>query len=172
MAATDEVISPPTVAKLLDRANAIHGVTDWKLSALLGVVPSAVKNYRAGRSLPDDDVAARLAKLAEYDPGFVVASVHAQRAGTKDARKLWSEIAARLSTKGNALAVTAILAAGMMGFDGGPDGGAMAAALPSLDSAGVLYLMSTVAPTLLLALMLALRARRSPLWSDSALSPT
>jgi len=126
-----------TTAELLDLAKARHSVSDWKLSSLLDVVPSAVKNYRAGRSFPDDAVAQRLADLACLDAGYVVACIHAQRAGSDQAKALWIGIADRLQKAGAAAAVLVAI----LGVSGSPDADAHA---PHPDpSTAALCLMST-----------------------------
>ena len=53
-----------TTKQLLDRAKKVQGIeSDYKLAQVLGVVNSAVTNYRAGRSHPDDAVAAVMMAL-------------------------------------------------------------------------------------------------------------
>lgn len=83
--------------QLLDQARARHQITDWKLAQLMGVVPSAIKNWRAGRNYPDDLAAVRLAELAGEDQAVAVARIHAERAKGDQARELWQQIADRLA---------------------------------------------------------------------------
>jgi predicted transcriptional regulator len=86
-----------TTKQLLDRAKKVQGIeSDYKLAQVLGVVNSAVTNYRAGRSHPDDAVAARLAVLAGQDPSAVIAELHAERAKTPEVRQLWIRMANQL----------------------------------------------------------------------------
>jgi transcriptional regulator with XRE-family HTH domain len=86
-----------TTKQLLDRAKKAQGIeSDYKLAQVLGVVNSAVTNYRAGRSHPDDAVAARLAELAGQDPSSVIAELHAERAKTPEVRALWLRMANQL----------------------------------------------------------------------------
>lgn len=86
-----------TTKQLLDRAKKAQGIeSDYKLAQVLGVVTSAVTNYRAGRSHPDDAVAARLAELAGQDPSSVIAELHAERAKTPEVRQLWLRMANQL----------------------------------------------------------------------------
>lgn len=120
-----------TTVELLDKAKAAHGVTDYKLSKMLDVVPSAVVNYRAGRSHPNDEIAERLAELAGEDPQEVVIWMQVERAKTDEGRKLWFSIAERLQRAGVAAAV--ILSLGF--WTGGPDGGALASEAQPAQSA-------------------------------------
>ncbi len=119
-------------AALLDAAKARQAIpSDYKPGLTLGVVPSAVKNYRKGRSRPDDVVARRLAKLAGFDEGYVVACLHYERAQDDEARSIWLAIAERLKTVAAAVvaATLSVLAVVM------PDGGAQAATRAGAGSA-------------------------------------
>lgn len=114
-----------TTIDLLDAAKARQGVSsDYKLALLLHVKPSAVGNYRHGRSHPDDEICGRLADLAGLDRGYVVACVHATRALGCSPRtyEVWFNVAGRLRASGSALLVTVSLGA----FSGTSDGGALA----------------------------------------------
>ena len=97
-----------TTNELLDQACKRHQVTDWKLAQLLEVVPSAIKNWRAGRNFPDDLAAERLAVLAGREPTEAIARIHAERAKVPEVRRLWESIADRLSR------VAACVLAGVM----------------------------------------------------------
>jgi predicted transcriptional regulator len=86
-----------TTKQLLDRAKKAQGIeSDYKLSQVLGVVQSAVTNWRSGRSSPDDVIAAKLAEMAGQDPLSVIAELHAARAKTPDAKQLWMRMATQL----------------------------------------------------------------------------
>ncbi len=126
-------------AQLLDKAKAVQGVSDYKLSFLLEVSPSAISNYRAGRSHPDDRVAERLADLANVPKEAVAVWMQIERARNDQSRALWQSVASSLQRAGVAAAV--ILSLGF--WTGGPDGGALASeAQPSqAASAGPLCIM-------------------------------
>jgi hypothetical protein len=81
--------------QLLDLAKSRHDCSDYKLSFLLEVVPSAVKNYRSGRSHPDDRVVRKLAELTDLDAGQIAIWMQAERARDAESRELWTEIARR-----------------------------------------------------------------------------
>lgn len=66
--------------------------TDYAVAKALKVRPSTVYGYREGRSLPDDEVAARIAELLEMHPGLVVLDMHRERAKTPAERSIWEEI--------------------------------------------------------------------------------
>lgn len=126
-----------TTHTLLDLAKQRNGIaSDYKLGLVLDVVPSAVKNYRKGRSHPDDLVAQRLADLCDLDRGMVVASIHAQRAANEDTRALWRSIADRLQQAG-AAALAVILS---VGLTASPDAGATPRAHAPSEVTG-LYIM-------------------------------
>ena len=96
-----------TTKQLIDRAKTAQGISsDYRLSKQLEVSTSAVLNWRAGRSHPDDVLGARLAALAGMEPGLVVAELHAERARTPEAIALWTKIAEQLRWASNAFNTT------------------------------------------------------------------
>lgn len=83
--------------QLLDKAKKAQGIeSDYKLAQALGVVQTAVTNWRSGRSHPDDVRAAQLAEMAGQDPSSVIAELHAARAKTPEVRALWLRMAQQL----------------------------------------------------------------------------
>ena len=87
-----------STVELLDAAKRAQGVeSDYRLAKLLGVKAgsSVVGTYRSGRNYPDDNIAQRLADLAGLDRGYVVACIHAERAGEGEGG-FWHRIADRL----------------------------------------------------------------------------
>lgn len=117
---------------LLDAAKSRAALpTDYMLSKHLGVYPSAVQNYRAGRSQPDDVIAQRLAELAGMDPDYALACLQFSRAKTDSGRAAWLRIAERLKSAAATLfaAILAVLAVVT------PDGGAQAATRAGAGSA-------------------------------------
>lgn len=86
-----------TTQNLLDRAKKHQGIqSDYRLAQLLNVAKTAVTNYRVGRSIPNDEIGARLAELAGDSPISVVAELHAERAPTSALRSLWLTMAHQL----------------------------------------------------------------------------
>lgn len=90
-----------TTNQLLDRIKSSHQApSDYRLAKIVGIDQSGIRNYRSGRSRPDDVIASRLAVLADLDPGYVVACIHAERAQDDQTRTLWTGIADRLQRSG------------------------------------------------------------------------
>lgn len=87
-----------TTIELLDTAKRIHNVSDYKLAQLLGVVSSAVKNYRQGRSHPDERVCKKIAELIGADTDYVVVCIQAERSKNDEVKSVWMSIAKRLET--------------------------------------------------------------------------
>jgi len=139
------ITAPPTTGEILDLAKQASGApSDYKLALMLGIEPSTIGHYRKGRSRPDDDIAQRLADMANLDRGYVVACIHAERAGTATARELWERVAARLrpdaqpimgkhGVQGTLAIVAAVILSLLYGVGGGPDGGALSALLVAVD---------------------------------------
>jgi len=128
-----------TTIELLDLAKAAHNVSDYKLAQLLDVVPSAVKNYRAGRSHPDQAVCIRLAGLVSMDPDLVFCSVQADRASNETFKAQWARIADRLKAAASVVACALLSVA----FSGSPDAHAQGRQ-PVSSEAPANFLASTV----------------------------
>lgn len=80
--------------KWLDRAKEKLGLSDYALAPMLGLSRSQISNYRNGRDFLSDDAALKLANLLEMDsPAVIIASSHAERAKSDDARAFWSQLA-------------------------------------------------------------------------------
>jgi len=112
--------------------------SDYALAKLLGVTPSLISGYHAGRSRPDDEMARRIAELANLDPGYVVACLHAERAKTDETRAVWQGIAKRLQHATAAGLAMVILSAGLTVS---PDASAMGKAYSPVESRGGMYIM-------------------------------
>lgn len=127
---------------LLDAAKAARGLpSNYRLARELDVPEKTVQRWSTGRNFPDDVHAARLAELAGFDPGLVVAWINAERSTEGEARALWVSVAERLERA----AVAACVTLSLLGFSGGPDGGALArtAGNGAQSASGGLYIMST-----------------------------
>lgn len=86
-----------TTKQLIDRAKKASGIeSDYALSKVLEVSPSAVTNWRSGRSHPADELAAHLAQLAGQNPSSVLADLYAERAKSPAQRALWLRMADQL----------------------------------------------------------------------------
>lgn len=98
-----------TVDALLDKAKAAHSIpSDYKLAQVLGVTDGAVRNYRHGRSMPDDLVIMKLCELSGDDPEYVAACIQSQRAANDESAGLWSRVAERLKSSANVLVTTLV----------------------------------------------------------------
>lgn len=90
---------------VLDAIKERHGLkSDYKLGLYLGITNGSVRNFRHGRSLPDERICQILAEAAGIDPLILAAQVQAQRSKTAEARSLWEAIAARLQVAAHGLA--------------------------------------------------------------------
>lgn len=128
-----------TTKQLLDRAKKARGLTsDYQLSKALGVVNSAVTNWRSGRSSPDDVIAAHLAEMAGQDPCSVVAELHAARAKSPEARALWMRMAEQVR---HAVAAVMLAVGAAMLLGALSPAPAQASTLPSGGASGSLYIM-------------------------------
>lgn len=73
--------------------------SDYALAKFLGINPNNVSNYRRGVSCLDNDRAMKVAELLDMPPGYVLASIEAERADRmkkEAAGKAWRHAAALL----------------------------------------------------------------------------
>lgn len=69
-----------TVEALMAKARANAGIpSNYRLARVLGTTDNTVARWKAGQALPNDEMALKLAELADLPPGKVLAAVHAQR---------------------------------------------------------------------------------------------
>jgi hypothetical protein len=102
------------IAFLLDKAKDIHSLkSDYKLALVMGVQQSSLRNYRTGKTLPDERVISKICELTGDDPAILLIQIEAERAKTDEARALWSSIARRLSL-GAAAGITAAVLSGCL----------------------------------------------------------
>lgn len=86
-----------SIANLIDSAKVSGRIeTDYRLAKIIGINQSALGNYRAGRSLPDERVLAQLCALSGDDVAVFAALIQAERARTPQGKTLWETIAKRL----------------------------------------------------------------------------
>lgn len=149
---------------VLDSIKARHDLkSDYKLALFLGITDGSVRNFRHGRSLPDERICKIIAHAAQVDPLVLAAQVQAQRSKTEDARTMWQAIAERLqmAAHGAAAAIFAVVFA--MGFVAGDARAASAGdvhASESVDSK--VYTSHLVGWALLFAALAWLVSRSDP----------
>lgn len=87
-----------TIENVLERVKAQQGLkSDYMVGKVCGINQQTVSNWRTGRSFPDEKMCLILAEAASIDPGFLVASMQAQRAKDETARAIWLQVAERLA---------------------------------------------------------------------------
>lgn len=83
----------PSIQLLLDTVEARHNLrSDYALAKFLGVTHSAVRNWAAGVTSPDDMVALRIADELELDQAYTLALIHANRHKYGNAVHVWIEL--------------------------------------------------------------------------------
>ena len=94
---------------LLDLIKNRHGLpSDYKLGLFLGVVNGSIRNYRHGRSYPDERVCQKLAAAAGIDADVLIAQVQAARCRNSETKSVWERIALRLQTAAATAAVSGL----------------------------------------------------------------
>ena len=81
----------------LDQAKAKHSLSVYALAPRLGIGRAQMSRYRNGLDFLSDDAAFKLAALLEIDPAQIIASAHAERAKSGEAKAFWMQWAERLS---------------------------------------------------------------------------
>lgn len=99
-----------TTVQWLDEAKAKHQLSDYALAPKLGVGRGQISRYRNGADFLSDDAAFKLAELLEIDPAQIVASAHAERAKSTEAKAFWMQWAERLGSATAAAVVGVVLA--------------------------------------------------------------
>jgi len=81
--------------KWLDVAKAVQSIpTDYALAKRLEIGQSRISGYRSGRvSGMDDDLAIRVAEMAEVSPAVVLAELAAERSKSPKVRAAWLSLA-------------------------------------------------------------------------------
>lgn len=97
--------------EFLDAVKAKHSLTsDYQLSKHLGCTPSAVGNYRHGKSKFDEEMACRIAAELSLEPGYVLACIASERAKKPEVKKAWAHAAELLY----GIAATFLLVSGLV----------------------------------------------------------
>lgn len=107
-----------TTTQILDAIAEKHGgATDYRLSKLLGTSPSAVNNWRKGRTALSADYALKAAALLDWEPAYVLACMEHERAekleATDEIKATWEKIAQRFKPMAAAI-LAVILLAGLL----------------------------------------------------------
>lgn len=117
-----------TTRELLAAVKTANSIpSNYRLARALDVPENTVQRWSTGRNLPDDTMCARLAAMAGLDAGYVVASVHAERAAAGPLRDLWASMAQRVKDSAHGALTVALAVILSLFVGGGPDAGAMAA---------------------------------------------
>ena len=78
----------------LDEIKKARGVTsDYALAKILDTRHTNISNYRNGRSHFDGLMCIKVADVLGLDPGYVMASIEAERAKSEEVRKVWEKVA-------------------------------------------------------------------------------
>ncbi|MBB5469202.1 plasmid maintenance system antidote protein VapI [Paraburkholderia sp. CI2] len=71
--------------------------SDYALAKMLGIRPSAISNYRMGRSNFDEETAIKVARLIGISPAEIFAAMQIQRAKSEEVRKVWEDVLEKIS---------------------------------------------------------------------------
>ncbi|HET8701044.1 MAG TPA: helix-turn-helix domain-containing protein [Nitrococcus sp.] len=74
----------------------LSATSDYDLSRKMGWSRQRVSKYRSGRDTFGDDTAIHIAEILDFDPGEVLAWMHAERTDSPAVREAWQAIARRL----------------------------------------------------------------------------
>jgi len=100
-----------TSLSYLDEAKKNAGISsDYALSKKLGVTPSAITNYRAGRSRIAPELVPKLAKLAGIDEAEIALIAQIERSKTAEEKGVWERILQRIGKS----AVSYVMLAGIV----------------------------------------------------------
>ena len=81
-------------AEFLDAVREKHGLTsDYQVAKKLEIPLSSISMYRTHRRQFDDWVSIKVAGSLGWDPGFVMASIQAERAKRTEDREVWQRVA-------------------------------------------------------------------------------
>ena len=81
-----------TVNEVLDAVKARNGITsDYKLAMFLGIGDGNLRNYRHGRSLPDEKACERIAAALGEQPFVLLAEMQALGATFQDGQSLQAD---------------------------------------------------------------------------------
>jgi len=99
-----------TTVKFLDAVMKKNGITsDNQLSIFLGCTRSSISGYRHNKSFLDDEIAFKVAKALDLDPGYVLACIASERARKPEVKAAWKHTAEVLYGLAAVLATVAFL---------------------------------------------------------------
>lgn len=130
-----------SVADLIERSKARANIdSDYRLAKVIKINQSAIGNYRAGRSLPNESVIEQLCALSGDDPDLIAAQIQAARVKDGPARELWNRIAMRLAGGATTAILSVVFA---ISFIAGTASDAKAGAVQTqiIDRANNLYIV-------------------------------
>lgn len=146
-----------SVANLIERAKVRGNIeSDYRLAKIIGINQSALGNYKAGRSMPDERVLEQLCALSGDDVAVFAAQIQAERARTAEGKTMWLMIAKRLQ----GAATTAILSVCFaIALIAAPASDALATTLDAYKTgeANILYIVSITILSVQTFLMVRLR---------------
>jgi transcriptional regulator with XRE-family HTH domain len=131
-----------SIDEVLDAVKARHGLaSDYKLAQFLGMGDANVRNYRHGRSLPDERAVQKIADALGEPPYILLAEIQAQRAHSDEARGLWERMAEQLKHVRHAVATVMLVMGLAMLFAAPSPQGAQAATTQTPSAAGSLCIL-------------------------------
>jgi hypothetical protein len=104
-----------SIANLIERAKVGANIeTDYRLAKVISINQSALGNYKAGRTMPDERVLSQLCALSGDDVAVMAAQIQAERARTSEGKTLWLMIAARLQNGATAAILSVLFTIGLI----------------------------------------------------------
>ena len=104
-----------SIANLLERAKENSGIeSDYRLSKVLGINQSALGNYKAGRSWPNDKILSQLCALSGDDVAMVAAQVQAERSQSDEGKAMWRAVISRLAGGASTAILSVVFAIGLI----------------------------------------------------------
>ena len=120
------------IAHLLERAKARSNIeSDYRLAKVLSINSSAIYNYRAGLSFPNDKILTQLCALSGDDVAVLAAEIQAERSRSEEGKSMWLMIAKRLSGTASTAVMSVCLAIVLIA---GSAREAVASSLPTLKT--------------------------------------
>ena len=94
-----------TTNEFLDAVKNHHKLpSGYALAKFLGRTKSSISQYRTKPQYLDDELAIKVADLLKLDPGYVLSSIHAERAKRPEVKKAWEHVAHMLQRSRRAAA--------------------------------------------------------------------
>jgi hypothetical protein len=149
-----------SIANLIERAKVGANIeTDYRLAKVISINQSALGNYKAGRSMPDERVLAALCALSGDDVAVMAAQIQAERARTDEGKTLWLMIAERLKNGATAAILSVLFTIGLIAA---PADSARAGTVSEIKSDNLIFYTSYKVAFLSVGLYLQDKLRRLP----------